>query len=75
MSQSDARVNDNGTGSAGHGRGREIVVSEDEREWEPMAEWAEHRMRLPADSTTARCGADAARAGREALTRAESTTR
>ncbi|MDH6284543.1 hypothetical protein [Prescottella agglutinans] len=50
-------------------------MAEDEREWETMAEWAEHRMRLPVDSTTARRGADAARAGREVLARAEATTR
>lgn len=49
-------------------------MTEDEREWERMSVWAEHRMRLPADSTTARRGADAASAGREILARAEAET-
>ncbi|WP_161987473.1 hypothetical protein [Prescottella subtropica] len=40
-----------------------------EREWEQMAQWAEHDMRLPTASVTALRGPDAARIGRRLLER------
>lgn len=46
-----------------------------EREWKQAAQWAEHEMRLPTGSVTARRGADATQVGRRLLARAQEQTR
>ncbi|WP_161987460.1 hypothetical protein [Prescottella subtropica] len=49
--------------------------SHSQRQWEQAAAWAEHAMRLPVASVTARRGVAAAAAGRQILARAESGDR
>lgn len=60
------------------GREEVMAVSDgdrSEREWEQAAQWAEHEMRLPTGSVTARRGADARHAGRRLLARAQEQSR
>ncbi|WP_404316477.1 hypothetical protein [Prescottella equi] len=52
-----------------------MAVSEEMQEWEQLSVWAEHEMRLPVRSTTARRGTAAARFGRAVLARAEDEAR
>ncbi|WP_221297303.1 hypothetical protein [Prescottella equi] len=46
-----------------------------EQDWEQAAQWAEHAMRLPAVSVTARRGADATHVGRRLLARTQEQNR